>query len=138
MNDIRDTTQDRDTRIENFAAELTRAVYPLVLRRGLKDAWIKVELGLWRALAGTLQKRAPQQPADGSSAEFEAWREGLVVDLTESAFYIAVRHGTEGAFLELELGLYEAVRAALRGNRGWTPVCDATSSLGAGDGSSPR
>jgi hypothetical protein len=122
MNDIPDTARDQDTRIENFAAELTRAVYPLVLRRGLEDLWIKVELGLWRALAQTLEKWARQQPAGGSSAEFETWRDGLVVDLTESAFYIAVRHGSKGAFLELELCLYRAFRAVIRRNRGRTPV----------------
>lgn len=114
MYHIPDTERGRDTRIENFAAELTRAVYPLVLRRGLKDSWVKVELGLWRALAETVKKWAQQRPPAASSDEFEAWREGLLVDLTESAFYIALRNGVKGSLLELELGLYRAVRLVTR------------------------
>jgi hypothetical protein len=114
MNDIHEPARDQDTRLEDFAAELTRAVYPLVLRRGLKHSWIKVELSLWRALAQTLEKWARQQPAGGTSAEFEAWRDGLVVDLTESAFYIALKSGINGPLLELELCLYRAVRLVTR------------------------
>ena len=114
MNDNLPIAAKRDTRIENFAAELTHAVYPLVLRRGPKDSWLKVELGLWRALAETVQQWARQQPAAASSDEFEAWGEGLVVDLTESAFYIALKNGIKGSLLELELGLYRAVRLVTR------------------------
>ena len=114
MSDNHRTACDRDRRIENFAAELTCAVYPLVLRRGLKDSWLKVELGLWRALAETVRKWARQQPAAVPSDEFEAWREGLVVDLTESAFSIALKNGIKGSLLDLELALYRAVRLVTR------------------------
>ncbi len=38
------TDCDPDTRLENIAAELTGAVYPLVLRRGLRDSWLQAEL----------------------------------------------------------------------------------------------
>jgi hypothetical protein len=114
MSDNHHTAWDRDTRIENFAAELTRAVYPLVLRRGLKGSWLKVELGLWRALAETAQKWDRQQPAAASSDEFEDWREGIVVDLTDSAFYIALKNGIKGPLIELALGLYRAVRLVIR------------------------
>ena len=58
MSDNHRTARDRDTLLENFAAELTRAVYPLVLRRGPKDSWLKMELGLWRALAETSAPRS--------------------------------------------------------------------------------
>jgi hypothetical protein len=113
MNDIHEPARDHDTRLEDFAAELTRAVYPIMLRRGLKDSWLKVELGLWRALAETVKMRARQRlPA--SSEEFEAWREGLIVDLTESAFYIALKNGIKGSLLDLELCLYRALRLVAR------------------------
>jgi hypothetical protein len=108
------TAWDRDTRIENFAAELTRAVYPLVLRRGLKGSWLKAELGLWRALAETVRKWAPQQPGAGSADEQAAWREGLLVDLTESAFHVALKNGINGPLLDVELCLYRAVRLVIR------------------------
>ena len=108
------TSCDRDTRIENFAAELTRAVYPLVLRRGLKDSWIRMELGLWRAVAEVLKKWDRQRPPAASVAELEAWREGLLVDLTESAFYTALKNGIRGPLLEVELSLYRAFRLVVR------------------------
>jgi hypothetical protein len=114
MNDIPDAARDRDVRLENFAAELTSAVYPVVLRRGVKDWWIKVELGLWRALARTLKTWDRQRPSAALKAEFEAWREGLLVDLTESAFHIALRSGIQGPPLEVELALYRAVRLVTR------------------------
>ena len=116
MSDIPDTARDRDIRIENFAAELTRAVYTLVLRRGLKDSWLKVELGLWRALVETVQKWVRQKPPATASDEFEAWREGLLVDLTASVFSIALQNGIEGSLLELTSGLYGAFRLVMRRN----------------------
>ena len=114
MSDNPNASSNRDTLLENFAAELTSAVYPLVLRRGLKDSWIKVELGLWRALAEVLKNWDWQRPSAASAAELEAWREGLLVDLTESAFYIALKNGIQGPLLEVELSLYRAFRLLVR------------------------
>ena len=122
MSDNQRTARDRDTRFENFAAELTSAVYPLVLRRGPKDSWLQMELGLWRALAETVKRWARQRPAAAPPDAFEAWRDGLLVELTESAFSVAVRHGIKGAFLEVELGLYRAIRAVMRRKRGRSRV----------------
>jgi hypothetical protein len=67
-NDLSEETQVRDggacnreTQLENFAAELTSAVYPIALRQGMKGLWIEVELGLWRALAETVKKWADRE-----------------------------------------------------------------------------
>jgi hypothetical protein len=114
MNDIHDPARDRDTRLENLAAELTSAAYPLALRRGLKDSWIKMELGLWRALAETVKKWARQRPLAESPEEFEAWRDGLLVDLTQTAFYVALNNGVKWLPLEVELTLYRALRLVVR------------------------
>ena len=114
MNDILDTARDRDTRLENFAAELTGTVYPLVLRRGLRGSWLKAELGLWRALTDTVKKWAPRRPPAELPQGLKAWREGLLLDLTESAFHIAVINGIKGSLLELELCLYQAFRLVIR------------------------
>jgi hypothetical protein len=114
MSDNHRTARDRDTRLENFAAELTSAVYPLVLRRGPTDSWIKMELGLWRALAETVKEWDRQRPPAAPADEIEAWRAALLVDLTESAFYIAVKNGIQGSLLELELSLYRAFRLVVR------------------------
>lgn len=105
---------NRDILLENFAAELTRAAYTVALKRGMAGSWIKVELDLWRGLAETVKKWARECRPGGSSDEFMVWREGLLVDLTESAFYIAVKHGIKGSLLEVELCLYRVFRLVIR------------------------
>jgi hypothetical protein len=114
MIDNHRTPCDRDIRIENFAAELTSAVYTLVLRRGLEQSWLNVELGLWRALTEEVRKWAGEAPPAAPSDNLETWREALLVDLTDSAFSVAVRNGIKGPLLELELCLYAAFRRAIR------------------------
>ena len=56
MSDNHGTPCTRDPQLENIAAELTGAIYPLVLRQGLRVSWLDLELGLWRALAETVKK----------------------------------------------------------------------------------
>jgi hypothetical protein len=114
MNDILDAAWDRNTRIENFAAELTSAVFPVVLRYGRKDQWLKLQLGLWRALADTAMGWVRHKPPAGSGDDLETWREALLVSLTESAFYVALKYGVKGSLLELKLCLYRAVRLVTR------------------------
>jgi hypothetical protein len=108
------TIPDRDIRPEDFAAELTAAVYPHVLRRGPKDRWIKVELALWRALTQTVEEWAGKRPPATCSLAFEAWRDGLLVNSTRSASSIAQKSGIEGSLVELKLDLYRAVRLVTR------------------------
>jgi hypothetical protein len=110
------------TGIDNFAAEVTRAVYPLVLRRGLKNSWLKVELGLWRALAETVKSWLRSRPPAPSPQELQAWREGLLVELTESAFHIALKNGIRGSLLELEVCLYQAVRLVTQRHSGFSKL----------------
>jgi len=106
---------DRDNRLENYAAQLTRAIYPLTLLHGLKDSgsWIKLELELWKALTTTVQKWAREHPS-AASAAFNTWREGLLVELTETAFSVAVRNGVQGPCLEVELDFYRVFRLMIR------------------------
>ena len=118
MSDNPGAACNRDTLLENFAAELTCAAYPIALRHGMAGSWLKAELGLWRALAETVKKWAAEKPLAGPSDELKAWREGLVVDLTEGAFYIAVKHGIKGSLLEVELDLYRAFRLVIRRRSG--------------------
>jgi hypothetical protein len=113
MNHNRRTATDRDIRVEDFAAELTSAAYSLVLRRGLEDSWLTVELGLWGALAETVKRWAGQrQPA--ASGEREAWREGLLRTLTATTLSIALNHSINGPRPEVELGLDQAFRQVIR------------------------
>jgi hypothetical protein len=37
--------------------------------------------------------------------------EGLVAELTEAAYRVTLRHGFKGAFVDVELGLWHALRA---------------------------
>jgi hypothetical protein len=113
MNDNHIAACNGDTQVENLAAELTCAIYPIALRHGMAGSWIKVELGLWRALAETVKRWAREWPPAGSSDEFEIWRERFLVNLTESAFCIAVKHGIKGSLLEVELCLYRALRLVI-------------------------
>jgi hypothetical protein len=114
MSDHHRTTPDRDIRPEDLAAELTGAVYPLVLRRGPKDRWINLELALWRALTETVEEWARQRPPAACSIAFEVWREDLLLNSTRSAASFAQESGIEGSLLALELDLYRAVRMATR------------------------
>jgi hypothetical protein len=114
MSDSHAPECNRDIQLENFAAELTSAAYPLALRQGITSSWINVELGLWRALAGTVKKWVPERPPPQLPQEIEAWREGLLVELTKSALYVAARHGTKGSLLQVELGLYRTFRLVIR------------------------
>jgi signal transduction histidine kinase len=62
MNDNHGVPCTRDAQLENIAAELTSAVYALVLRHGLRVSWLDLELGLWRALAESVKKGGLETP----------------------------------------------------------------------------
>lgn len=105
---------DRDARLESLAAELTSAVCPVVLRRGLKDSWLKMELGLWRALTKTVKEWVRQRPPAAAANDCEAWREGLLGALTGSALSFVLDNGIHGPRPEVESGLYRAFRQVIR------------------------
>jgi hypothetical protein len=42
--------------LENLAAELTQAAYPVALRHGVGKEWLDLELDLWKAMAQTVKK----------------------------------------------------------------------------------
>jgi hypothetical protein len=114
MNDNLGNSCNKETLLENFAAELTNAAYPIALRRGMTGSWINVELGLWRVLVETVKKWAREWPSAGSFDEFELWRHGFLVELTKDAVYIAVKHGIKGFLFEVQLDLYRAFRLVVR------------------------
>jgi hypothetical protein len=114
MNDILDAAWDRNTRIENFAAELTSAVYPVVLRYGRQDQWLKLELGLWRALADTAKGWVQQMPSAASVDDLETWREGLLGALTGNVLCVALDHGIKGSVRDVEIRLHRAFHQFIR------------------------
>jgi hypothetical protein len=65
MNDNRVIVIDADHALEDFAAELTEAAYPVVLRHGLGEKWLDLELDLWRVLTETVRKWDREGPPAG-------------------------------------------------------------------------
>jgi hypothetical protein len=59
------TIGSRDTFLENFGAELTEAVYPVLLRHGAVDSWLDLELELWKVLKETVKKWDQDWPSAG-------------------------------------------------------------------------
>jgi hypothetical protein len=49
------TAGSRDIVLENFAAELTEAAYPVALRMNGGANWLDLELNLWRILTETVK-----------------------------------------------------------------------------------
>jgi len=47
-----------DVSLENLAAELTDAAYQVVLRHGLGDKWLDLQLDLWGALTQAIENRS--------------------------------------------------------------------------------
>jgi hypothetical protein len=113
MKENQRTAGDHDARLENFAAELTSAAYPLVFQHGRKDSWLKLELGLWRSLAATAKEWARQRPPARAVDEFAAWRVGLLGALTGKAHAIAQSNGVNGSWPEVESGVYQAFRQVI-------------------------
>jgi hypothetical protein len=62
MSDNPGASCTRDTRLENFAAELTSAAYAVALRHGLEENWLDLELELWEAVKETVLKSGQEPP----------------------------------------------------------------------------
>ena len=56
MSDNHSASWNRDTLLENFAAEAASAAYAVALRHGLEDKWLDLQLELWEALKETVKK----------------------------------------------------------------------------------
>lgn len=55
MNENPRSARDRDANLENVAAELTAAAYPVALRYGVVGSSIDLELDLWRVFVETIE-----------------------------------------------------------------------------------
>jgi hypothetical protein len=55
MNDNPRSARGRDATLENVAAELTAAAYPVALRYGVVGSSIDLELDLWRVFVETIE-----------------------------------------------------------------------------------
>jgi hypothetical protein len=69
MNAQQPTTDDE--RAAAFAAELTAAVYQVALRHGTAERWLDLELDLWSAIAGVMDRWLPE--ITGAQAQRYLW-----------------------------------------------------------------
>jgi RND family efflux transporter MFP subunit len=74
---------ERHARAENFAAELATTVYPLFLKHGLGESWLKTELVLWKRLTRTI-KGWIRERQRATPRELDVLRERLAGDSTTS------------------------------------------------------
>jgi hypothetical protein len=51
MNEKHRTRRNRDALLENFAAELTDAAYPIALKHGVRGSSLDLELEMWKKLS---------------------------------------------------------------------------------------
>ncbi len=98
--------------VTSFAADLADAAYKVVLRHGIDGSWLDLQLDVWRvAESVTPGERTPSRVP--SVAEFLAWRETLLSELTDAMYRTALQYGLHGPFLELELDLHMALREVI-------------------------
>jgi hypothetical protein len=81
---------------EDFAAALTDMALQIAAQNGVTTDSVEVELELWHALAAALQGQEPSC--------------GVVGEATDAAYRTLLSHHPQGAFLDLELGLWRAFR----------------------------
>jgi hypothetical protein len=62
MNRKFQTRVDRDDPLQSLAAELNLAAYRVALGTRTGGTWLDLELGLWRALADTVETWGTQLP----------------------------------------------------------------------------
>jgi hypothetical protein len=59
------STRSRNAFLKSLGAELTEAVYPVMLRYGAIDNWLDLQLELWKAIDETVKKWDQEWPSAG-------------------------------------------------------------------------
>ena len=121
---------------EGFVADLTDAAYPVALRHGARGSSVALELDVWKALDGVLPEERWERLL-APDAESPQGCEEVLAELSDAAYRVALRHGFEGSFLDLELGLWEAVGEAGRSGRSAETLA-CLRAAGRGRGALPR
>jgi hypothetical protein len=98
--------------VTSLAADLADAAYKVVLRHGIDGSWLDLQLDVWRVAESVTpgERKASRVP---SAAEFLAWREMFLSELTDAIYRTALHYGLHGPFLELELDLHMALREVI-------------------------
>ncbi len=105
---------EHNSRLEDFAAELTNAAYPVMLRRAPNAPWFKLELRLWKALEKTVQEwdQCPPREVDA----FREWDDLFLKDVTGRALAVAQDNGVRAPGDEIESRLAQAFEPVIRRN----------------------
>jgi hypothetical protein len=69
MNDDERAARERDRALDRLAADLTDTAYTVALRHEAAGSWIDLELGLWKALVGTVREWADNRSFIGGACE---------------------------------------------------------------------
>jgi hypothetical protein len=93
---------------DRLAGELAERAYPVALRHGVKGVSIDVELEIWKAIE-TAVRRMPEPLLLMESSPPAL--DDVLARVTDAAYRVALRRGFRGAFLDLELDLWDAVHA---------------------------
>jgi hypothetical protein len=103
--------------VESLAAELTNVAYPVLLGGGLAGSWVELELGLWKAIDGTLHKWLRELPPRSSVDDAASWRKNLVAGLVHSTLYVLKQQGGHKPPSSVESGLQQAFSSAIHRSR---------------------
>jgi hypothetical protein len=101
------TNASVDNLRDEFAAELTDAAFQAASRYGVNGPSVDQELDLWRALGDVVRKQ--QGPGRARPRP-----ENLVAELTDAAYRVTLEHGFRAPFVDVRLGLWEALCQAVR------------------------
>jgi hypothetical protein len=58
MNDKHSNRSNRDALLENFAAELTVAAYPIALAHGVRGSSLDLELEMWKKISEVVRSHS--------------------------------------------------------------------------------
>jgi len=58
---------DQEALLEDFAADLANAAYPIALQRGSARSWVDLELDLWKVLAERVKQWGPELLGSGGA-----------------------------------------------------------------------
>jgi hypothetical protein len=103
---------------ENLQAELTDAAFRVAARHGVKGPSVDQEVDLWKALGRVVGNQHQTFESRVVPVDDRRGRETLVAEATDAAYRVALDHGFQGSFLELELDLWENMCLTVHRNRG--------------------
>lgn len=91
--------------LERMIGKLTDAALEVILRQGVRQTSVEIELALWKSLGELLEavRRESAIRADDVAAR-----------LATTAYQVALAHHPRGTFLDLEVGLWQRLRRVLR------------------------